>query len=68
MGRAGEAGIVILDAAQSVDGFGQKQEVISRVYPTVLEAKPGPIAKAALIALLEKHSPRPEAAPRSGAR
>lgn len=56
MGRAGEAGIVVLDAAPSVNGFGQKQEVISPVYPAVLEAKSGPLARAALIALLDKHS------------
>jgi hypothetical protein len=68
MGRAGDSGLVVLDAAPSVNGFGQKQEVISPVYPTVLEAKPGPLARAALIALLEKHAPRPEPAPRSGAR
>lgn len=58
--RAGAEGVVVLDAAQSVNGFGQKQVTLSKVYPAVLEAKAGPLAKAALAALLEKHAPRPE--------
>ena len=56
--RAGADGLVILDSAKSVDGFGQRQEVIGKVYPTVLEAKAGPITKAPLGALLEKHRPK----------
>jgi len=66
--RAGADGLVILDAAKSVDGFGQKQVSVSKVYPAALEAKAGPLAKPALVALLEKHGPRPELPSRSGAR
>jgi hypothetical protein len=54
--RAGVGGVVVLDAAKSVDGFGQKQVEITRVYPAVLEAKAGPFTKASLLALLEKHA------------
>jgi hypothetical protein len=68
LSRAGQGGLAILDAAQSVNGFGQKQEVVSKVYPAVLDARTGPLTKPALVALLEKHGPRPEPAPRSGAR
>lgn len=53
--RAGAGGVVILDSAKSVDGFGQRQEVLTKVYPTVLEARSGPLTKASLGALLEKH-------------
>jgi hypothetical protein len=56
--KAGPDGVVILDAAKSVDGFGQRQEVITKVYPTVLEAKTGPLTKASLGSLLEKHRPK----------
>lgn len=56
VGRAGPGGIVVLDAAGSVNGFGQKQVEIGRVYPAVLEAKPGPFTKSSALALLEKHA------------
>jgi hypothetical protein len=60
--RAGAGGIVVLDAAQSVNGFGQKQDDLLRVYPAVLEVKPGPLTKPSLLALLDKHSVQPAAA------
>jgi hypothetical protein len=50
------------------NGFGHKQDLFSRVYPAVLDVKTGPLTKAALMALLEKHGPRPEPQPRAGAR
>jgi hypothetical protein len=56
--RAGANGIVILDAAQSVNGFGQKQESLFKVYPVVLEAKAGPLTRQSVAALLEKHGLR----------
>jgi len=52
--RAGSGGFVVLDAARSVDGFGQKQSELTRVYPPVLDVKPGPHAKASVLAALEK--------------
>lgn len=52
--RAGAGGLVVLDAARSVDGFGRKQAETRRVYPAVLEVKPGPHAKASVLPLLEK--------------
>lgn len=56
LAKAGAGGLVVLDAAKSVDGFGQKQTELTRVYPAVLDAKPGPHTKASLLALLEKHA------------
>ena len=52
--RAGAGGFVVLDAARSVDGFGQKQTELTRVYPAVLDVKPGPHTKASALATLEK--------------
>jgi hypothetical protein len=54
----GANGLVILDAAQSVNGFGQKQESVFKAYPSVLEAKAGPLTKQTVSAMLEKHAPR----------
>ncbi len=56
--RAGPAGIVLLDAAQTVEGFGRDQERMARTYPPVIEAKPGPHTKASVAALLGKASGR----------
>jgi hypothetical protein len=54
--RAGAGGFVVLEAARSVDGFGQKQNELTRVYPAVLDVKPGPHTKASALAALEKHA------------
>lgn len=54
--RAGSGGLVVLEAARSVEGFGQKQMELTRVYPAVLDARPGPHTRASLLALLEKHA------------
>jgi hypothetical protein len=54
--RAGPGGLVILDAARAVDGFGQKQLEATRTYPPVIDVKPGPHTKASALALLEKHA------------
>jgi hypothetical protein len=52
--RAGAGGLVLLEAARSVDGFGQKQSELTRVYPAVLDVKPGPHTKASALAALER--------------
>jgi hypothetical protein len=54
LARAGAGGLVVLEAARSVDGFGQKQNELTRVYPAVLDVKPGPHTKASALAALEK--------------
>ena len=54
--RAGAGGLVLLDAARSVNGFGQKQDAVIRIYPALLEVKTGPFTLSTLVALLEKHS------------
>ena len=53
--RAGPQGVVILDQATSVDGFGQKQDASTRVYPKVLISKAGPLTKAGLLDVLGRH-------------
>lgn len=58
MGRAGPGGLVLLDAAQTVNGFGREQEQMSRTYPKVLEARSGPHTKASVAALLGKPAAR----------
>jgi len=54
--RAGAGGFVVLEAARSVDGFGQKQSELTRVYPAVLDVKPGPHTKVSALAALEKYA------------
>jgi hypothetical protein len=54
--RAGSGGFVVLEAAKSVDGFGQKQSELTRVYPAVLDVKPGPHTKSTALAALEKYA------------
>lgn len=63
--RAAGGGIVVLEAAQSVNGFGQKQDALSRVYPAVLDVKPGPVTKPSVLALLDKHAAQPVQARKS---
>ena len=53
-----ERGLLILDVATSVDGFGEKQDKIARTYPKVLAVQAGPLSKAAVIDLLGKHVAR----------
>lgn len=66
--RAGAGGIALLDAAQSVNGFGQSQDGAARTYPKLLEAKPGPHTKGSIAALLARHVLAREPARKSGAR
>lgn len=54
--RAGSGGFVVLEAAKSVEGFGQKHGELTRVYPAVLDVKPGPHTKASALAALEKYA------------
>ena len=56
--RAGAQGLLILDVADSVDGFGEKQDKVARRYPKVLDARTGPLTKAAVVDLLGKHLAR----------
>jgi hypothetical protein len=53
--RAGGAGILLLDVAQTVNGFGQQKVQLGRTYPKVLAAQAGPLTKAAVVDLLGKH-------------
>ncbi len=53
--RAGAQGLLLLDAANSVDGFGEKQDPAARSYPKVLAVKAGPWTKAGVVELLAKH-------------
>lgn len=52
--QAGPQGLVIAEAARSVDGFG-KHAGPARVYPAVVVAKAGPVDPAGLAGLLGKH-------------
>jgi predicted O-methyltransferase YrrM len=52
LGRSGPGGLVVLDAARSVNGFGEEQKGQPRTYPDVLAAAAGPLTKAAVIELL----------------
>ena len=56
--RAGANGVVILDPAKTVNGFGQKQDKLPRVYPKAVAAQAGPLTKAAVVDLLGKHVAR----------
>ena len=53
--RAGPKGILFLDEARSVNGFGQKQDKLPRIYPKVVATHAGPLTKAAVVELLGKH-------------
>ncbi|HLF91974.1 MAG TPA: thioredoxin family protein [Planctomycetota bacterium] len=66
--RAGPAGLVVLEAARSVNGFGQNQDLTPRLYPKLLEARPGPHTKASVGALLAKHAVPHEPPRKNGAR
>lgn len=56
--RAGPKGLLILDSARSVDGFGQSQQSVFRTYPKVLASPAGALTKWALAELLGKHVAR----------
>lgn len=56
--RAGAQGLLVLDAASSVDGFGEKQDKVARSYPKILAVKTGPLTKAGVVELLAKHAAR----------
>ena len=58
LGRAGSGGVVLLDVARTVNGFGEKQDAQIRTYPGVLASPPGPLSKAAITELLAKHARR----------
>jgi hypothetical protein len=60
LGRAGPGGIVLLDVARSVNGFGEKQDAQPRTYPGVLAVAAGPLTRSAVVELLGKHA-RPAA-------
>lgn len=69
LGRAGPEGLLILDAAQSVNGFGQNQDKTPRTYPGAIEISPGPLTKSSVTALLARHRVISREAPRkNGAR
>jgi hypothetical protein len=61
--RAGSGGVVVLDEARSVDGFGQKQERAARTYPKAIATRAGPLTEAALVEFLSRHRASREAAP-----
>lgn len=62
--QAGPRGLVLLDLARSVDGFGQSQDGALRTYPKTLLTRAGPLAKAAVMDLLARHvAPRETARP-----
>jgi hypothetical protein len=52
--RAGAEGLMIVEDAQTVNGFGQRQVGVPRTYPKVLEAMPGPLTKTAVMELLDR--------------
>ena len=53
-----ERGLLILDVAASVDGFGEKQDKVARSYPKVVAVHAGPLTKAAVVDLLGRHVAR----------
>lgn len=65
---AGSKGVLLLDAARSVNGFGQNQDRLPRIYPKVLASPAGPLTKAALVELLGKHVASNEGSRDSGSR
>jgi hypothetical protein len=56
--RAGPQGLTVLDVARSVNGFGQSQAQVSRIYPKVVATQSGPLTKAGVVELLGKHVAR----------
>ncbi|HEX7897370.1 MAG TPA: thioredoxin family protein [Planctomycetota bacterium] len=56
--RAGPQGLVLLDVAAGVDGFGEKQDKVARTYPKVLAVQAGPLTKATVVDLLGRHLAR----------
>lgn len=56
--KAGPQGLLVLDTPRSVDGFGQSQDRITRVFPKLLASPSGPLTKPALVELLAKHVAR----------
>ena len=60
--QAGPSGLVLLDLARSVDGFGESQSERPKTYPKVLAVRGGPPAKSAVVELLARHVAPREAA------